>query len=162
MFFRVSLPLHALSPQPFDLSQLAHLPHHCRSLPIMEHESPDWDRTPSVEIETKDEPLETTQIMAKTETSSTKDIKFEDAKKEEDSPSPTTLLCPPVSSLPDTSTPPAKAPPIPHASYRNLPFQHRHHPRHHPQAVRTPSSSPPTFLSCPKHGLATRHSTPPG
>ena len=49
----------------------------------MEHESPDWERAPSVEIETKDEPLEPPQIKAKTETSSTKDIKFEDAKKEE-------------------------------------------------------------------------------
>ena len=90
------------------------------TLSTMEHESPDWERTPSVEIEMKDEPVEPPQIKAKTETSSTKDIKFEDAKTEEDSPSLSTLPCLPVSSLPDNSTPPAKAPPVSHTSYRNL------------------------------------------
>ena len=43
-------------------------------------------------IETKDGTLEPTQIKAKTETSSTKDVKFEDTKKKEDSPSHSTFI----------------------------------------------------------------------
>ena len=105
--------------QPFDLTQLARPLYPQRYLPSMEHESPDWDRSPSVVMETKDETFEPPQITAKSETSSTKEAKFEDTKKEEDSPSNSAFLCPPVNSLPDTSTPPAKAPPVPHASYRS-------------------------------------------
>ena len=92
-----------------------------------EHESPDWDRSPSIVIETKDEIFEPTQVKAKSETSLTPEVKFEDTKKEEDSPSNPAFLCPPVSSLPDSSTPPAKAPPVPHAATRFLPQPVRTH-----------------------------------
>ena len=84
----------------------------------MEPESPDWDRSPSVVMETKDEIFE--HLPTKSETSPTTEVKPEDTTKEEDSPSNPPFLCPPVSSFPDPTTPPAKAPPVSQTSYRNL------------------------------------------
>ena len=89
----------------------------------MDYDSPDWDRTPTESIEVKDEPSHLTK--AEPVEPSTNDTKLELTKKEEDSPQHTSMLCPPVSTVPDktstTSTsPPAKAPPVSHTSYRNL------------------------------------------
>ena len=87
----------------------------------MEYESPDWDPSPSVLIEIKDE-FQEPPALEPTEPSSSKVIKFEVMKKEEDSRPHSISLCPPVSSFADnTSTsPPPKAPPVSHTSYRNL------------------------------------------
>ena len=158
--------------------QFSRPPPHQPYLPSMEPESPDWDRSPSVVMETKDEIFE--HLPTKSETSPTTEVKREDTTKEEDSPSNPPFLCPPVSSFPDPTTPPAKAPPVSHTSYRNLStrapplptlkdiphartlpppshtLQHHHRPIPLPPAVRIPSSSPPTFPSCPRHALDIR------
>ena len=73
-------------------------------------------------------------------------------KKEEDSPPHSTMLCPPVRTVPDktstTSTPPpAKAPPVSHTSYRNL-------------STRTTSQATPKTTST-QHTAAAPHPTAP-
>ena len=86
----------------------------------MEYESPDWDPTPTEPIEVKDEIQDPTEAEP-TEPPTSNEVKFETMKKEEDSPPHSTMLCPPVRTVPDkTSTTPAKAPPVSHTSYRNL------------------------------------------
>ena len=95
----------------------------------MDYDSPDWDRTPTESIEVKEETPHLTKAEAVE--SSINDPKLELTKKEEDSPQHTAMLCSPVSAVPDktsttSTTPPAKAPPVSHTSYRNLSTRNKH------------------------------------
>ena len=155
----------------------------------MDHDSPDWDRTPTESIEVKDEAPHTTK--AEPVEPPTNETKLELMKKEEDSPQHTPMLCPPVRTVPDktstTSTSPPPKPPLfpthltgifPHAlRHRPTPRLLQHHPQllvrisqHHPHhplphpppALRILSSSPPMFPSCRKHVRGTHQSIPIG
>ena len=120
---------------------------HC----TMEYESPDWDPTPTEPIEVKDGIQDPTEAEP-AEPPTSNEVKFEIMKKEEDSPPHSTMLCPPVRTVPDqtptTSTPPpAKAPPVSHTSYRNL-------------STRTTSQATPKTTST-QHTAAAPHPTAP-
>ena len=140
-----------LSPQPFELSKGHQL------LPLrifhrtMDYESPDWDPTPTEPIEVKDEVHDPTEAEP-TGPQFPHEVKFELMKKEEGSPPHSTMLCPPVRTVPDTpptttTPPPAKAPPVSHASYRNL-------------STRTTSQATPKTTST-QHAAAAPHPTAP-
>ena len=141
----------------------------------MDYDSPDWDRTPTESIEVKEEMPHLTKAEA--DAPSPNDPKLELTKKEEDSPQPAPMLCPPVSAVPDktsttSTTPPAKAPPVSHTSYRNL--STRNTPQTNPKTTPTPpdaipphttpappsttSSSPPMFPFYRKHVRGTHPS----
>ena len=105
----------------------------------MDLESPDWDRSPSLIEETRDDPYLTPAVKQE-------DIKLEDVKQED--PSPTAL----VLSTPRASTtllppPPPKSPPILPPPYRNL-------------STRTTSTQPPP-RSTTKHTGRKPHPPPP-
>ena len=110
----------------------------------MDYDSPDWDRTPTESIEVKEETPHL--IKAEADEPSTSGPKLELTKKEEDSPQHAPMLCPPVSAVPDktsttSTTPPAKAPPVSHTSYRNL--STRNTPQTNPKPTPTPHDAIP-------------------
>ena len=99
----------------------------------------------------KDEtpPLTKAEVNA----SSAKDPKPELMKKEEDSPQHYPMLCPPVSAVPDktpttSTTPPPKAPPVSHTSYRNLSTRNTPQTNLKPTPTQ-PAATPPHTTSAP-------------
>ena len=150
--FDIIAVIQGFFPQPFDLTVVSPFfsfrPLHY----IMEHDSPDWDDSPTGLVEIKDEVHDTT-VPQPTEPLLSTEVKFETTKKEEDSPPHSNMLCPPVSSLPDkTSTtptpPPSKAPPVSHKSYRNL-------------STRTTSPAISKTTSTQHTAAAPHHTAPP-